>query len=406
MNTSPADSSDPTPSETSPAPSGAGGNLSRFLRSELTGGALALLAAGIALMWANLLPESYAHTRSFQLGPLSLEHWASDGLLTVFFFVVGLELAQEFTTGALRRPQAAAVPVIAAVAGVIAPAGIYLMINLRGGHPHGWAISSATDIAFALAVLAIAGRALPGQLRVFLLTLAIVDDFIVIIIIAVFYADAFHWMPLLGAIGLLGIYGVAQRTSFTSPWVYALLGLAAWWLLYNSGVHATIAGATAGLLTRVRPVWGESTGPSPRWSQALSPMSSIVVVPLFALMSAGVFLDAEAISQLLHSRVALGVAAGLIIGKPLGVLGITWLMTHLTPARLAPQVTWSDFFGVGLLCGIGFTVSLLVSDLAFADTHREEAKAAVLFGSLISAILGWGWLRIRNAHHRRRATSR
>lgn len=376
--------------------------LGDLLRREAVGGLLALGAAVVALVWANTGAGSYDGLRHLQLGPLDLEHWAADGALTLFFFVAGLELKRELLLGSLRRPADAVVPVVAALCGVAVPACAFVAVQLLSGAPRdlvGWAVPTATDIAFALAVLAVVGGALPSQLRAFLLTLAVVDDLVVIAVIAVAYTGSLSWPWLVAAVAALGCFGVLQRRRVRLPAVQLLVAVSAWWAMHQSGVHATVAGVALGLLTRVLPDDGETSSPAERLEHRLSPVSAGVAVPFFALMSAGVTVTGGA--TLLRQPVVLGVVLGLVLGKPVGVLGGTWLVTRLTRARLDPAVGWRDLVGVGLLCGMGFTVSLLVSDLAFAGVRREDAKAAVLLGSLVSALVAAAVLRRRNRRHRR-----
>ncbi|MET0526512.1 MAG: Na+/H+ antiporter NhaA, partial [Nocardioides sp.] len=289
--------------------------LGDLFRREAIGGLLALLAAVVAVAWANSpWGASYAELRATMIGPLDLEHWAADGALTVFFFVAGLELKREFTVGSLRRPADAAVPVVAALCGVAVPATIYLVVNLRpGGEPVGWAIPAATDIAFALAVLAVVGSNLPTALRAFLLTLAVVDDLVVIVIIAIFYTETLHLLPLFGAVVALGRFALAQRRRVTTPLLYVPLAAAAWWLVHESGIHATIAGVALGLLVRVRRDPGEDHSPVERLEHLVSPVSSALAVPFFALMSAGVVVSIDA--DLIGDPVVVGVVLGLVLGK-------------------------------------------------------------------------------------------
>ncbi len=378
--------------------------LGGLFRSESVGGAVALGAAALALVWANAGGDSYLSVRELRVGPLDLEHWAADGALTLFFLVAGLELARELTVGSLSRAEDAVVPVVAAACGVAVPAALFVIVNLLSstgtGNLGGWAVPAATDIAFALAVLAVAGPGLPAQLRAFLLTLAVVDDLVVIAIIAVFYTADVHVLSLAGSLLLLAAYAVTQRLRLDHPALLVLLGVAAWWLLHESGVHATIAGAALGLLTRIRRDPGEQRSPGERLEHRLAPWSAGLAVPIFALMSAGVVLDRSALEGLASSPVTVGVLVGLVVGKPIGVLGGTWLLTRLTRAELADGVTWRDLVGVGILTGIGFTVALLVAGLAFDDQRAEEAKVAVLLASLLSAGLGTALLRTRGRSRR------
>ncbi|WP_235736905.1 Na+/H+ antiporter NhaA [Nocardioides alcanivorans] len=376
-----------------------------LLRRETVGGVLALAAAVVAILWANsALGDGYHHLREHEIGPLTVEQWAADGALTLFFFVTGLELKREFVVGSLSKLSDAVVPVVAAACGVAVPALVYTAINLTSdaGRPGGWAIPSATDIAFAVAVLAVVGSALPSQLRTFLLTLAVVDDLIVIVIIALFYADGFQLDSLLLAAGCCVAWWVLQRLRVSAWMVYVPLFIGAWWFTHESGVHATIAGVVLGLLTRVRPDADEEDGPAERVAHVLNPWSAGLAVPVFALMSAGVVVAGGA--DLVKDPVVIGVVAGLVLGKPIGVFGGAWLLTRLTRAEIDPDVEWADVFGVAMLAGIGFTVSLLVADLSFDGPEVEAAKTAVLVGSLLSAVAGSALLVWRNRIHRRRAT--
>jgi Na+:H+ antiporter, NhaA family len=363
--------------------------LGDLLRREAVGGAIALCAAIFAVIWANSdWGDSYRAFRAVRVGPLDLEHWASDGALTLFFFVAGLELKRECVVGSLRKPADAAVPVIAAVCGVALPALMYVGVNLAsdGGRPSGWAIPAATDIAFALAVLAVVGSNLPTSLRAFLLTLAVVDDLIVIAIIAIFYTSSLSLGSLLLAVGCMGLWVVAQRFRVRTPLCYLPLAIGAWWFVYESGIHATIAGVLLGLLTRVQPDATEKVSPAERLEHLLAPLSSTVAVPFFALLSAGVVLTGG--SELIGDPVVVGVVLGLVVGKPIGVFFGAYLVARFTRAELNDDLQWRDIIGVAVLAGIGFTVSLLVSDLSFSGAERDAAKTAVLMGSLLSAVVG------------------
>jgi len=373
--------------------------LADFLRQETVGGTIAVLAALVAVVWANSsVHDSYESLRSWEIGPLDLEHWAADGALTLFFFVAGLELKRELVIGSLSRISDAIVPVVAAACGVIVPAALYALVNMAdGGHPGGWAIPSATDIAFALAVLAVVGSALPPQLRAFLLTLAVVDDLIVIAIIAFFFTDSIQVDSLLVAAAAIGAWAVLQRLRVEGWWIYLPVAAVAWWFMHESGIHATIAGVLLGLLTRVRPDDGEQASPAEHLEHLLAPLSAGVAVPFFALMSAGVVVGD---GDLVRDPVVLGVLAGLLIGKPLGVYGGAWLLCRLTRAEIDDDISWSDVFGVSLLAGVGFTVSLLVSDLSLTGVEREAAKTAVLLASVVAALVGTGVLALRNRRHR------
>lgn len=384
-----------------PVPSGAESTfVGDLLRREAVGGSIALAAAALAVVWANSpWGSAYDDLRALQLGPLDLEHWAADGALAVFFFVAGLELKREFVVGSLRRPGEAAVPVVAALCGVGVPALVYLVVNVAdpGGRPGGWAIPAATDIAFALAVLAVVGSNLPPALRAFLLTMAVVDDLIVIVIIAVFFTSTLALAPLALAALAFAAWAGLQHLRIRTPFVYVTLALMAWWCVHESGIHATVAGVVLGLLTRVRPDADEGHSPAERLEHLLSPISAGVAVPIFALLSAGVVLDGGV--GLLREPVVLGVLLGLVLGKPVGVLGGALLVTRLTGARLNEALAWREIAGVAVLAGIGFTVSLLVSDLSFTGATRDAAKVGVLAGSLVSAVVGALLLGHRDRFH-------
>ncbi len=370
--------------------------LTDLLRSEPVGGLLALAAAVIAVIWANSpWDASYQSFISFDLGPLDLEHWGADGALTLFFFVAGLELKREFVVGSLRRPADAAVPVAAALCGVAAPALLYTAVNVVAptGQTAGWAIPAATDIAFALAVLAVVGSHLPPALRAFLLTLAVVDDLVVILIIALVFTDEVHPIDLLISLALAGVWALLQWRRI-EPWpIYLVIAVVGWWFMHESGVHATIDGVLLGLLTRVRRDPGEKHSPAEAMEHTLAPISATVAVPFFALVSAGVPLSGGA--SLLTDPIVIGVLVGLVLGKPLGVLSGTFLVTRFTHAELNEDVTWSQVVGVAVLAGIGFTVSLLVAELSFTGADAEAAKAGVLAASVVAALAGAALLRRR-----------
>jgi NhaA family Na+:H+ antiporter len=376
-----------------------------LLRQETVGGAVVLVAAVTAVVWANSpWADAYESLRHLVIGPLDVEHWASDGALTLFFFLAGLELKRELVVGSLRRPADAMVPVVAAVCGVATPALIYVAVNtlsgLDGSNLEGWAIPAATDIAFALAVLAVVGSSLPPQLRTFILTLAVVDDLVVILIIALFYTSEVHLVPLLVVAALLAVYAFLQRIRGES-WVwYVPLAVATWWFTHESGIHATIAGVAMGLLTRVRLDPGEQASPAERLEHLLTPCSAGLAVPFFALMTAGVALGGGA--DLVTDPVVLGVVAGLVVGKPVGVLAGAWGVTRLTRAELNPELTWRDVTGVAVLAGVGFTVALLVAELSFTGAQAEAAKTAVLTGSVVAAMAAAVFLRRRSRVHRSR----
>ena len=381
--------------------------IAEILRDETVGGVLMLVAALIALIWANLGHHSYEVFRDLHLGPLSLEHWAADGLLAVFFFVAGLELKRELTVGSLSRPADALVPIAAAVCGMVMPAVLYLVINLptTDGRPEGWAIPMATDIAFALAILGVVGRGLPAGLRAFLLTLAIVDDLGTILVIATVFTESIELPWLLGAAGCVALWWFLQRRHIDHWWIFLPLGILAWVCTLQSGIHATIAGVAIGLMTRSNA--REQHPPVERWEHVWRPLSSAVAVPLFALLSAGVLLSPSVLAELVREPLAIGVVVGLVAGKTLGVFGGAYLTARFTRAELAPGLRWREVFSVAILAGVGFTVALLVSDLAFPDdpAAAEHGKAAVLIGSVLAGILAAISLTRRSRSRRRQADS-
>ncbi|MEU8233486.1 Na+/H+ antiporter NhaA [Actinoplanes sp. NPDC048967] len=386
-----------------------------ILRKETIGGALLLAGALIALVWANSpWSGSYFSMLGFTFGPsalhldLSVASWAADGLLAIFFFVAGLELKREFVAGDLRDPRRAAVPVAAAFGGVIVPALVYVAVN-AGGATKGWAIPTATDIAFALAVLAVIGRYLPTALRTFLLTLAVVDDLLAIVIIAVFYTAHLSLLPLLAALIPLGLFTLLVQRRVRSWWLLLPLAFAAWTLVHASGVHATVAGVLLGFavpVLRSRQAGGPEAGPglAEHFEHRFRPISAGFAVPVFALMSAGVAIGGlSGLVTGLSDPVAVGIMAGLVIGKPIGITAATWLVARFTRARIDAGLAWIDVFGLSVLAGIGFTVSLLIGELAFGVGSELDGrvKVAVLAGSLVAALLAAVILRLRNRTYRR-----
>ncbi|MEV8566092.1 Na+/H+ antiporter NhaA [Streptomyces sp. NPDC051322] len=376
------------------------------LRTETVGGMLLLIAAITALAWANTpLSHSYESVSDFHLGPgalglhLSVEHWAADGLIAVFFFVAGIELKRELVAGELRNPRAAALPVIAALCGMAAPAVVYAVVNaVSGGSMDGWAVPTATDIAFALAVLAVIGTSLPSALRAFLLTLAVVDDLFAILIIAVFFAGKIHFAALGGAVLGLVVFWLLLRMNVRGWYIYVPLALINWGLMYNSGVHATIAGVAMGLMLRCTRREGESHSPGEHIEHLVRPFSAGFAVPLFALFAAGVSVSGSALGDVFSRPETLGVVLGLVVGKAVGIFGGTWLTARFTRAEINKDLAWADVFAVSALAGIGFTVSLLIGELAFTgDTALTgEIKASVFVGSVIAAVISSILLRLRN----------
>jgi Na+:H+ antiporter, NhaA family len=384
------------------------------LRTETTGGILLLVAAVAALVWANSpFSDAYRALAGLRVGPaawhldLTLAAWAADGLLAIFFFVAGLELKREFVAGDLRDPRRAALPVAAAVGGMAVPALIYTAINLAAadGAPAGWAVPTATDIAFALAVLGVISTSLPAAMRTFLLTLAVVDDLLAITIIAVFYTSSLSLLPLALAVVPIALFGVLVQRRVRSWWILLPLALLAWGLVHASGIHATVAGVLlAFTVPVVRRAKGEGPGLAEHFEHRWRPLSAGFAVPVFAFFAAGVSVAGSGgFGAALRDPVALGVVAGLVLGKTIGITGATWLVQRFTRARLAAGLSWWDVLGLAMLGGVGFTVSLLIGELAFgAGSDRDEhAKLGILLGSLIAAALASVLLRIRDRHYRR-----
>ncbi|WP_431792050.1 Na+/H+ antiporter NhaA [Microbacterium paraoxydans] len=403
--------------------------VNQTLQKDAVGGALLLVATILALVLANgPLSEVYFSVRDFRFGPeslhlnLSVGAWAADGLLAIFFFVVGLELKEEFVSGKLRDPRSAIVPIVAAIGGVVVPALIFVLINLpRGGEAlSGWAIPAATDIAFAIAVIAVVGRFLPPALRTFLLTLAVVDDLLAISIIAIFYSSGIDLVALLLSLVPLALFAVAVRRGVRAWWILLPLAVTTWALMHASGVHATVAGVLLGFVVPViakgrakvhvgqdaqgQPVY---EGLAPHFADRWSVVSTAFAVPVFAFFSAGVAVGGlSGLAESFTDTIALGIIAGLVAGKVIGITGGTFLLTRLPGLRIDPSLKWIDMIGMAFVAGIGFTVSLLVGELSYAEGSpaADHVKVGVLAGSLLAAIIGAVILGIRSRHYRTRAS--
>lgn len=411
--------------------------LASFLDIEAASGAFLLAATVAALVWANSpWDQSYVdfwHTEiSVTIGNFSvsddLTHWVNDGLMTIFFFVVGLEIKRELVAGELRDRSAALLPGIAAIGGMVVPAAIFLAVNAGGVGGDGWGIPMATDIAFALALVAVFGSRVPPRLKVFLLTLAIVDDIGAIVVIALFYTDdvSLGWLSEAAVLGV--VVFVLRRANVRYLPVYVGLGCALWLAMFESGVHATIAGVILGLLTPARPFQAEleaealvdelegrddlkaedvrrtsqlireSVSPAERIEYALHPWTSFVIIPVFALANAGVPLTAEPLRDV--SPVVVGIVLGLVVGKLVGITLFSWLATRLPGVDLPDGVRWSQVIGIAAVAGIGFSVSLFITDLAFADPAlQSEAKLAILLASALAAAIGFLILSTASHHH-------
>lgn len=375
--------------------------LQQFLHTEAAGGIVLLVAAVFALTWANVAAGSYDRvwhtTLTVGVGDWTitedLRHWINDGAMTLFFFVVGLEIKRELVSGELRDHRAATLPAIAAVGGMVVPALIFYGITAGTAGSRGWGIPMATDIAFAVGVLAVAGRGLPSGLRLFLLTLAIVDDIGAIVVIALFYSDSIAFDALAAASGLLALMSLLRRAHVRPEALYLLLGAGVWLTVFESGVHATIAGVALAFVTPAvafrQARAHKAVSPLARLEQGLHPWTSFLIVPLFALANAGVRLGGRSLNQTASLRVTAAVAAGLVIGKIAGITLGALVATRLGLARLPTGVVWSHVVGVAAIGGIGFTVSLFIASLAFTDSAPlDAAKLGILAGSVLSGVAG------------------
>ncbi|MGH2672918.1 MAG: Na+/H+ antiporter NhaA [Actinomycetota bacterium] len=415
--------------------------LQSFLEAETSSAVLLLSAAVLAIAWSNSpwgasYEDLWRTDLRFQVGEWmireDLRHFVNDGLMSLFFLVVGLEIKREFLTGELRDRRAAALPVVAALGGMVVPALLYAALNATGDGAKGWGIPMATDIAFALGLLTLAARHAPAGLKPFLLTLAIVDDIGAIAVIAIFYSGQIEWPALLTAGALCVLVVVLQRSNVRWMFVYVVLGVLVWIAVFESGVHPTIAGVTLGLLTPAVPfqrpravsdeahrvadqtvddpsppdadahhwlalAWlsREAVSPLARIEELFHPWTSNVVVPLFALANAGIRLSGEALSDAASSPVTLGIVLGLVAGKLAGVSLASVVAVRLGIGRLPAGVAWPHVFGVAAVAGIGFTVSIFIAELAFTvPAQVDRARIGVLVASLLAGVLGWVLLRL------------
>nr|NLD40268.1 Na+/H+ antiporter NhaA [Actinomycetales bacterium] len=381
------------------------------LRNDTVAGVVLLVAVVVALVWANSpWQDGYHRVSETLIGPraigleMPIGQWAADGLLAIFFFVVGLELKSEFVTGALRSVRAALLPVLAAVCGMVVPALVYTTVQLvsEGGQTQGWAIPTATDIAFAVALLGLLGRGMPSGVRVFLMTLAVIDDLLAIIVIAIFYSSDLDFGALAGSFLVIALFALLVRARGIPWWLLLLVGVVAWALMFRSGVHATIAGVALGMVVPARSRAAGTAAPTQRYAHAIQPLSNGMVLPSFAFFASGVTITGGL--AMLADPVAVGVILGLVAGKVIGIFGGVALMTRFTPLRLTDGVRLGDILATSFLAGIGFTVSLLIATLSFGGTEWDGvSKLAVVAGSAISATLAAVALRVRVASNRREA---
>jgi len=366
----------------------------RYLRTETTGGIILLAATAVALIWANSpLRDAYHALRDFRLGPeflhlnLTIGDWAKDGLLALFFLVAGLELKRELVIGELSRFKQAVLPVVAAIGGMVVPAAVALAVGWgTPGIERAWAVPVATDIAFALGVLALTASNLPSSARVFLLSLAVVDDLGAIVVIAVLFTTGFNLLAAGVAVVALALYAYLQHKRVRTAWIYVPLALITWVAVHSAGIHATIAGVALGLLTRVRPDDGEEEAPALRLEHRLQPWSAAVAVPLFALFAAGISVSGDALGAVFTTALPLAILAGLLGGKVIGILGASMLAVRLGAAEKPRGMGWRDVGALSLLGGVGFTVSLLIAELALPGETSELAKAAVLIASAVASL--------------------
>jgi Na+:H+ antiporter, NhaA family len=375
------------------------------LKDETFAGALLMISALVAIIIANSSLSSWYFdllSSKFEIPFLALNltiaHWVSDGLLAIFFFIAGLELKHELVHGSLSEKSRAIVPVVAALAGMLIPIGIFTLM-VRGDEEamQGWAIPMATDIAFALAVLAVAGRRLPTEIRAFLLTVAVVDDLGAISVIAVFYSEKFNYTYFALTCLSLVAFWLLHRIGKAHLLIALPIALLAWWAMYKSGIHATVAGVALALIVPNKPRSGSDISTAERCEAKVHPISVLIVIPLFAFVAAGVDLRGSGIIEGVTSPIGSAIILALVIGKFLGILGATYLFTRFTRASLNENLRWSDVSAIGLLAGIGFTVSLLIVELSYEESQAlSDAKAGVLAASVVASLLAVTLLRIQS----------
>ena len=373
--------------------------LRNFLATESAGGILAVGGAVAAIIWVNVAPHSYnslwSHELSISLGnhalQLSLKHWVNDALMALFFLVVGLEIKRELVLGELRVLRRAALPIAAAIGGMVIPAALFAVINSGTDTSRGWGVPMATDIALALGVIALLGRHIvPPSLSLFLLAIAIVDDIGAIVVIAVFYGNGIEVTWLAAAAAMVAFAVLLRRLRVTAMWPFVAIGLAMWLSLHEAGVHATIAGVIMGLLApTAAPPGPNMVSVVERLEHGLHPFTSFLIVPLFAISNAGIQFDNSLLDGVLSSRAFWGVVIGLVIGKPVGITLASWLAVRAGVAEYPTGVRLAQVAAVGAVAGIGFTVSLFVSELAFTRADQlGQAKFGVLIASIVAGLIG------------------
>lgn len=366
----------------------------KFFESEKSSGLTLIAFTILSLLLANSsIKEQYTEFWEYSLAGLSLEHWINDGLMAVFFLLVGLELKREFLVGELSSLKKATLPIFSALGGMIVPAGIFILINLGKPTVSGFGIPMATDIAFALGALSLLGNKVPVSIKVFLTALAVIDDLGAIVVIAVFYTKTIFWLYLMIALGIFAFLLMLNRLKITSLWIYIPLGIVMWYFMHHSGIHATITGV---LLAFAIPSFSNSSkshSPSDRLQESLHYPVPFFILPLFALVNTAIEIG-PGWDKALFESASLGIILGLIIGKPVGIFIFTWLSIKLKLADKPPGTSWSKLFGVGILGGIGFTMSIFVTILAFSDkTLINDSKFAILISSLLAGMIGYFWLK-------------
>ncbi|QRV01956.1 Na+/H+ antiporter NhaA [Arcanobacterium phocisimile] len=385
----------------------------RALHNEATAGIVLIVGAILALIWANSpIRESYMTLSETVIGPhslhldLTMSEWAADGLLAIFFFIVGMELKHEFVAGSLRDVKQALVPILAAVFGMVGPVVVYVVIQALTGSTvyDGWAVPVATDIAFALAVLGVFGKGFPPAVRTFLMTLAVVDDLLGIIIIAIFFSNGLNFLYLFIALAIVAVFGVLVRRRITKWYILWPLGILTWYFMHMSGVHATIAGVLLGMTIPVITTRKEPQPLTQTLTEKLEFYSAGFILPIFAFFAAGVnVVDSGGFGSMLVDPVSMGIYLGLPLGKFLGIFGGVYFMIKVLRLKLGHGVDLPDIFAISWVAGIGFTVSLLIATLSFTEgnPHGPHARVAVLLGSLLALLIGAFFLHLRAGQHQR-----